>query len=187
MKTKWSIYVVLLALAASSALADEEKKANMAMKPYKGSAEFERIKSLAGKWLGTMDGQKMDLEYTIVAGGSAVMERTFVGTPMEMVTLYNDKAGKLALTHYCMLHNRPHLLLTDSDENSVSLKLDENGEIDAKKESHMNALVLTFVSDDEIEQKWTHVINGEAQEAHAIKFKRVKKKAKDPQTTKTKR
>jgi hypothetical protein len=118
---------------------------------------------------------KMALEYTVVSGGSAVMERTFAGTPMEMVTLYHDKGGKLALTHYCMLHNRPHLVMTKSDKKSITLNLDKKGEIDPKTESHMNSLVLTFVGKNELEQLWTHYIDGKAQEPHAMRFKRVAK------------
>jgi len=71
---------------------------NKQHQPYKGSKEFERIKTLAGTWKGKMDmGQgPMDMAviYRVVAGGSAVEERTFPGTPMEMVTMYHDKGGR---------------------------------------------------------------------------------------------
>src|SRR6266576_2286636 len=70
-------------------------------KPYKGSAEFERLKSLVGTWKGKADmGQgptEMTVEYRLVAGGSAIEERIFPGTPKEMVTMYNAKEGNLAL------------------------------------------------------------------------------------------
>ena len=182
MKTKLSIFATAMAFAAACVWADDKpaagEKKHEAMKPYKGSAEFERIKTLAGKWRGKMDKMKMEVEYTVIAGGSAVMERAFPGTEMEMVTLYHDKDGRLVLTHYCMLHNRPHLVLTGSDDRSISLKLAEGGEVDAKKESHMHALVLTFVSEDEIEQRWTHMADGKAHEPHTMKFQRVKKKGK---------
>ncbi|MGI9242012.1 MAG: hypothetical protein ACR2RV_14510 [Verrucomicrobiales bacterium] len=171
MRTKRLGVVVILALALSGVRADEKSRE---MKPYQGSAEFERIKSLAGKWRGKMGQMDMELEYIVVAGGSAVMERTFPGTEMEMVTLYHDKEGKLALTHFCMLHNRPHLLLTGSDKNSISLQLDKDGEVDAEKDSHMHAVVLTFHGEDEIEQLWTHYVDGEPQEPHPMKFTRVK-------------
>src|SRR3954467_2783963 len=72
-------------------------------KNYKGSPEFERMKALAGTWKGKTDmGQgpiEMTVEYRVISGGSAVEERIFAGTPKEMVTMYHDKNGKLALTH----------------------------------------------------------------------------------------
>src|SRR4051812_19731243 len=82
---------------------------------YQGSAELAKLKTLAGTWKGTHDMGKGPVEvtvvYRVVAGGSAVEERIFPGTPEEMVTMYYDKQGKLSLTHYCMLHNQPGLLL----------------------------------------------------------------------------
>src|SRR5437016_10617001 len=106
---KTLLFVALLALNAGLASAGQPGD------PYHGSAEFERMKSLAGTWKGTHDMGKGPMEvtvvYTVVAGGSAVEERFFAGTPNEMVTMYHDKQGKLSLTHYCMLHNQPGMLL----------------------------------------------------------------------------
>ena len=120
MKLKLSMIAVVLSVVTGAAWADEEKKG--AMKPYRGSAEFERIKKLAGKWRGKMNNMKMELEYTVVAAGSAVIERAFPGTEMEMVTMYHDnKDGKLAMTHFCMLKNRPHLVLESSDDKSITM------------------------------------------------------------------
>ncbi|MEI9898274.1 MAG: hypothetical protein WDN28_31570 [Chthoniobacter sp.] len=80
-------------------------------KPKTGSADLERIKTLVGNWTGKADmGQgpvDLAIEYRLLAGGSVVEERCAPGTPMEMVTMFYDKAGQLALTHYCVLGNRP--------------------------------------------------------------------------------
>jgi hypothetical protein len=46
------------------------------------------------------------VEYRLVSGGSVIEERIFAGTPKEMVTMYHDQHGKLALTHYCILGTR---------------------------------------------------------------------------------
>ena len=121
---------------------------------YKGSKEIERIKKLAGKWQGKTDMGKgemeMNVEYRVVAGGSAVEERVFAGTPMEMITMYHDKGGKLSLTHYCMLHNQPAMMLKKSDDKSLSFDFDKRCGIDPNKEAHMHALTLTFNEDGSI-------------------------------------
>lgn len=147
-------------------------------KVYKGSPEFERMKSLAGTWKGKADmGQgprEMTVEYRIISGGSAVEERIFEGTPQEMVTIYHDKNGKLALTHYCMLANRPAMLLESSDGKTLHFDFNATCGIDAKSEMHMHSLAITFEGPDSIVQDWKLFEEGKAKDSHPFKLKRVK-------------
>ena len=96
--------------------------------PYKGSPEFERMKALVGTWKGTHDmGQgpiDITMHYRLLAGGSVLEERVFEGTPNEMITMYYDQGGKLALTHYCIMGNRPGMLLKSSDSKSIAFDFD---------------------------------------------------------------
>src|SRR5438876_10225293 len=126
--------------------------------PYHGSAEFERMKTLVGTWKGKTDmGQgpmEFTVEYRLVSGGSAIEERIFAGTPKEMVTMYHDKDGKLALTHYCMLANRPGMLLKSADAKTLRFDFDPACGLDAKSEMHMHSLGITFDDADTITQDW---------------------------------
>src|SRR3954469_16239662 len=113
--------------------------------PKKGSAEFERMKTLVGTWTGKADmghgPVDMTVKYRLLAGGTVLEERVFEGTPHEMVSMYyDDPSGKLAMTHYCMFGNRPGMLLKSSDAKSIKLDFDATCGIDPKKESHMHAL-----------------------------------------------
>ncbi len=155
----------------------EEKKASS------GSAELERIKKLAGKWAGKHGDPKggmtdISVEYTVVAGGSAVMERVFSGTPMEMVTMYHDdKKGRLTLTHYCMLQNQPKMAVTAAKKKSISFELTkENNGLKDPNEQHRHALTINFLGDDEIEHHWTLYDKGKPNADHSkpFKLKRVK-------------
>src|SRR5689334_2395325 len=97
MNVKLASYCASVLIAASlCAYADEPG-------PKKGSAEFERMKSLVGTWKGKTDmGQgpvEITVHYRMLAGGSVLEERVFEGTPNEMVTMYYDQGGKLAMTH----------------------------------------------------------------------------------------
>src|SRR3989449_7075637 len=107
-------------------------------KPYQGSAEFERMKTLVGTWKGKADmGQgpmEFTVEYRLISGGSAIEERIFAGTPKEMVTMYYDKNGKLALTHYCMLANQPGMLLKSSDSKTLQFDFDASCGLDPKSQ-----------------------------------------------------
>src|SRR5882672_8767508 len=62
-----------------------------------GSAEVERMKTLGGTGKGKADmGQgpmEFTFEYRLVAGGSALEDRIFAGTPKEMLTMYYDRTA----------------------------------------------------------------------------------------------
>jgi hypothetical protein len=73
---------------------------------------FEFLKGLAGTWIGPAveeGGPPNTVEFRVTAGGHAVEEREFLGTPMEMVTLYHMEGRDLVGTHYCMIGNRPQV------------------------------------------------------------------------------
>src|SRR5689334_10245398 len=107
MKTTISAVCATMLLTASVALAAESSTPSSQSK--KGSPEFEKMKTLVGTWNGKTDmGQgpiDISLQYRLLAGGSVLEERCFSGTPNEMITMYYDQNGKLAMTHYCMLGN----------------------------------------------------------------------------------
>ena len=96
MNTKITSFCATLLLAASACL-----NAGESATPKAGSLAFERMKTLVGTWAGKADmGQgpiDMTVKYRLLAGGSVLEERVFEGTPNEMVTMYYDKAGKLAM------------------------------------------------------------------------------------------
>ena len=145
---------------------------------YKGSPEFERIKALAGTWKGqaTMEQGPMEVvaEYRVVGNGSAVEERLFPGTPMEMVTVYHDRAGKLSLTHYCSLANQPVMKLKSADTKAIQLELDANAGIDSSQAKHMHALKISFDGPDTMTQNWTMFDGGQPQIHNRFTLKLVK-------------
>jgi hypothetical protein len=146
--------------------------------PKKGSAEFERMKALVGKWTGKVDlGQgpiDMTLDYRLLAGGTVLEERTFAGTPQEMVTMYYDQDGKLAMTHYCVLGNRPTMKLKSSDAKTIRFDFDATCGINVARESHMHALSITFDNADKITTSCVAIIDGKEQPDHPNTLTRVK-------------
>ena len=169
MKTLFSVSFLVLSLLISGSIysvAGEEQEVPDYMKPYKGSAEFEQLKSLAGKWSGTgvMHGkeQPVTVVYETSAGGSVVIEKSFPGTPMEMITVYSEKDGQLMMTHYCMLKNQPELALKNSGDGVLEFELIGGSNMDASKDMHMHALKLTINDDGTIVQEWTPYMAGEA-------------------------
>jgi hypothetical protein len=177
MNTKITTLCALLLLATTGWLTAGEAPAQPAAKT--GSPEFERMKTLVGTWAGKPDmGQgpvDMTIQYRLLAGGSVLEERVAMGTPMEMVTMYFDKAGKLAMTHYCVMGNRPEMALKASDAKSITFDLDAACcAFDPKKESHMSGVTIEFKDADTIASSCKATIDGKQVPEHSTVWKRVK-------------
>jgi hypothetical protein len=145
--------------------------------PYAGSTEFERMKSLVGVWEGTSnmgkEGQTARVEYQLTGGGSAIVETLFPGTPEEMVSVFHDDAGKLVMTHYCMLKNQPRMKLENSGEKTLDFIFTEGSDINPLKDPHMHALGIMFLDKDQIIEKWTMHENGREKHVSTLKLSRV--------------
>ena len=173
MKMKITSVCATLLLAVTTALPAGEMP-----KPQPGSAEFERMKSLVGTWKGMVDmGQgpiEMVSQYRLLAGGSVLEEKVFAGTPNEMTTMYYDKDGKLALTHYCMMGNRPGMLLKSANAKTLKFDFDKSCGINVKKEAHMHALTLTFDDADTLTASCKAIMDGKEMPEKPTTLKRVK-------------
>ncbi len=169
---KTTALLTTLLLSAAFCLAGEPPA------PKAGSAEFERMKTLVGAWQGKTDfGQgpiDMTVQYRLLAAGSVLEERVLAGTPNEMVTMYYDKDGKLALTHYCVMGNRPAMLLKSADAKTIKFDFDGSCGIHPTKESHMHALTIRFDDADTITTSCKSVMDGKDTPDHPCTLKRVK-------------
>ena len=122
------------------------------------SAELNRIKGLAGRWTATTSmfgkpNQRVYTKYEVTAGGSAVLESIFPGTPQEMISVYyDDNHGKLAMTHYCIMRNRPTLKLTSSSPDTIKMDVTKISCLKSKKDQSMGGLTLHFKDKNHIEQ-----------------------------------
>lgn len=148
-------------------------------KPGTHSPEFERMKELVGTWEGKVDMGEglvdMTVQYRLIAAGTVLEERCFIGTPNEMVTMYYEEDGKLALTHYCVMGNRPGMVLKSTDAKRLRFDFDDNcAPTKSSNEPHMHALSLTFKDSDTIEASCKSIMNGQVQEQKPTTLKRVK-------------
>jgi hypothetical protein len=172
MKTQYLAIGMAFLLASVPRLSAAEPTKN---KP--GSAEFERIKTLVGTWTGRTDmghgPVDITLQFRLIAGGSVLEERCFAGTPHEMVTMYYDQDGRLAMTHYCMLGNRPAMKLKSSDSRTIKFDFDPCCGIDPAKDSHMHALSIMFDDRDTITTSCQAIINGREVPEKPTTLKRV--------------
>jgi hypothetical protein len=173
MKTTITTVCATLLLAGSICLSAEE-----AAKARQSSPEFERMKTLVGTWTGKTDMGEgpvdLTVQYRLLAADTVLEERVFAGTPKEMTTMYFDKGGKLALTHYCVFGNRPGMLLKSADDNTLSFDFDKTCGINPNKESHMHALIIRFDDKDTVTTTCKAIIDGKEMPDHPTTLKRVK-------------
>ncbi len=145
--------------------------------PYSGSKEYEHMKQLIGVWEGTSnmskEGQTARVEYRLTAGGSAVVETLFPGTPEEMISVYYDRKGKLSMTHYCMLQNQPSMKLLKAGTDKFDFIFAGGSGINPKKDAHMHALTISFVDKDHIVQNWTLFEDDKEKEVTRLNLSRV--------------
>ncbi len=110
--------VALLLIAPASSAGDAEHPAP----PPVDDARFDFLKGLVGTWIGPTpeDGTPAPVfEFRLTAGGSAIEEHEFLGSPMEMLTVYNMEGTDLVATHYCMLGNQPRAVAAKRVKNNA--------------------------------------------------------------------
>ena len=153
-----TLIVVMLASAAVTLAAPApppgESKA--------ASPAFERFKALEGEWVAAEDGEmtkKGDLvaRYAVTAGGSAVVETIFPGSPQEMVTVYHADGPDLVLTHYCVEGNQPRMRARGASGSRFAFEVDGGTGIDPRRDRHMHSATVELVGTDEIRTVWTEL------------------------------
>jgi hypothetical protein len=173
-----SLAILVFVMTCESFVLAEEKADGKATTKQ---SSFDRIKSLSGDWEVTRgpDGHGQHgatVFYKVTAAGSAVQETLFGGTDHEMITLYYVEDGKLALTHYCMLQNRP-LMREEKTSNPAQIVLvcpkAENAKIEA--EDHMHQVTYTFIDADHVKADWVLFKGGKPDSTHTFELARRKK------------
>jgi hypothetical protein len=138
-----------------------------------GAEEFGMLKKLEGAWESADKDHPCTVTYRVTSGGSAVAETMTMPNHAEMLTVYHLEGGKLAMTHYCMLGNQPHMTSAGSAKaGTITLSCaDAKACADAK---HMHALTVTVADADHLEQAWTLFDGGKEQGVHSFKLARKK-------------
>ena len=139
----------------------------------KSAAAFERLISLVGEWEGTANGSPVKATYTLVSGGTALMERLQPSNESEMLTLYTLDGDHLLVTHYCSSGNQPQMKTAAiTDLNGVlTFKVYQVSGMKSVDEGHMTALIVTMPDKDHFTQEWTYKEKGHEQPA-LFKFTR---------------
>jgi hypothetical protein len=170
-------FIILLIGAAGPLKAISGEKQMGA--PGVHTKDYEKVKELVGVWEGKADmgngPETLRVTYELTSAGNALVERFSVGKPHEMVTVYHDYNGKLAMTHYCSLGNQPHMEIRNPGESTMMFVLSEKRPgLASLNETHMHALVIAFDGKDSITHTWTLYEKGAKKSDVVVKLTRIK-------------
>lgn len=137
---------------------------------------FENLKKLEGTWeITTVENGKKEVakaSYEVTSGGNVVLEKIFIDTDHEMVSVYNNDGKTVAMTHYCMLPNAPKMTLTKTEAGKMFFEMKGKEGIKSKKEHHMHSVELVWNSDNELTQNWTSMKDGKMEPTTSFTWKR---------------
>ena len=135
-------------------------------------AAFDKLKTLAGDWRGTIDkkdGDEINVSYRTTSNGTVVMETLFAGTDHEMVTLYYVEADKLVLIHYCAMGNQPKMALTKaSTADQLVFDFVGGDNVKPKKDTHMHSARIRFDGKDAVIGEWDTFKEGKKAGTHTF-------------------
>jgi hypothetical protein len=143
-----------------------------------GTLVFEQLKTLVGEWQGRNASGPVKITYTLVSGGTALMERLQPKNEAEMITMYSADGDSILVTHYCSEGNQPSMKseTLKGIANKYSFSLVNVSGLKAPDDGHMVGLVLTLVDKDHLTQEWTYQKKGKTS-ADLFQYTRKPEKA----------
>jgi hypothetical protein len=143
-----------------------------------GSLAFDQLKTLVGEWEGTSSGAPVKITYTLVSGGTALMERMQPGKEAEMITMYSVDGDKILVTHYCSEGNQPSMKTETLKAlaSKYSFSLVSVSGLKQPNAGHMTGLVLTLLDKNHFKQEWSYIEKGRTN-TNLFEFTRKPEKA----------
>ena len=127
--------------------------------------DFEELKSLEGKWAGTLErtdgsSDEFTLDYTVTSNGSAILEESDTGGT-EMLSIFNFQNDELLLTHYCGLQNKPISKLTGNNNGVLSFATDSKmSGLTLEKDTYVTSWEINLLPEDENQLIYKYTVSG---------------------------
>ena len=105
------LLAVVAALGCGTSVAQTTSPPTNAAAPSDAQKAFEKLKTLAGSWQGTIMGTSITLTIRLTSSGNTILHEANSSAPSpnhEITTFYLD-GDRLVMTHYCDAGNRPRL------------------------------------------------------------------------------
>ena len=136
---------------------------------------FEQLKSLAGSWEASMDGQPLHVTMRVTSRGNTLMHEMKGAGPDNPITMFHLDGERLMLTHYCDAGNQPRMVATISpDGKTIVFDFVEATNLLSSQEGHMQRVTFTFIDPDHHTEKWEFAMSGGKQMGGLLDLKRSK-------------
>jgi hypothetical protein len=121
---------------------------------------FDGLKALVGEWENNSGTVK--ITYTLVAGGTALMERMKPSNAPEMISMYSPDGDTVVVTHYCSQGNQPTMKTEamKAKADKYSFRMISVSGLKTPDEGHMVGLTLMLVDKDHLKQEWKYLDQG---------------------------
>ncbi|HME35006.1 MAG TPA: hypothetical protein VKF84_07190 [Candidatus Sulfotelmatobacter sp.] len=178
---RWMLVVAVVSLSTLALAQMDEQKSGA--QPSDAQKSFDKLKTLAGSWEGTvttqppspeMDGKHVHGSLRVTSMGNAIMhEMTGDGRPDDPITVLYLDGDRLMLTHYCDAGNRPRMTGKMSpDGKTVEFEfLDVAG---STQYGHMHHAVFTEIDANHHTEDWTYMEPGDKPVHAHIDLQRTK-------------
>jgi hypothetical protein len=137
---------------------------------------FEKLKTLAGSWEGTLEGKPLQVSLRVTSMGNALMhEMTGAGRPDDPISLFHLDGDRLLMTHYCDAGNQPRLVATISPNGkTITFNFLEATNLLSSQMGHMQRVVFDLIDSDHHTEKWEFAMADGKQMGGLLDLKRSK-------------
>lgn len=144
--------------------------------PSASQGSFDKLKTLAGSWQGTLDGKTLHATLRVTSMGHTLMhEMSGEGSPGNPITMFTLDGDRLLLTHYCDAGNQPRMVATVSpDGNTYTFNFIDATNLLPSQMGHMQRATFTFIDPDHHTEKWEFAMAGGKQMGGLLDLRRTK-------------
>ena len=170
---KLAILIILVATAAV-ALPQQMPMPKTSGPQSDAQKAFEKLKTLAGSWEGSIMGMPVQITIRVTSSGNAILhEGTSSGMKDNPITMLYVDSDRLLLTHYCDSGNRPRMQgKLSPDGKTVTFDfLDVSGNA---QRFLMHDAAFTLIDANHHIEEWTYIMSGKPPTRGRAEFQRTK-------------
>ena len=170
---KLTILIILVATAAV-ALPQQMPMPKTSGPQSDAQKAFEKMKTLAGSWEGSIMGMPVQITIRVTSSGNAILhEGTSSGMKDNPITMLYVESDRLLLTHYCDSGNRPRMQgKLSPDGKTVTFDfLDVSGNA---QRFLMHDAAFTLIDANHHIEEWTYIMSGKPPTRGRAEFQRTK-------------